>query len=321
MQADSQVVELRSLEEMIRIRLFEQTLDRMFARGLIRGTTHLAIGQEAVAVGAAKALADQDLVFSTYRGHHHNLARGLDMTSAFAEVLGRRDGCCGGIGGSMHLTDVSKGLMGSYAIVGGHIPLAAGAAWAAKHRGEDVVTACFFGDGTTTIGAFHEALNLAAVWSLPLVLVCENNLYSEYTPIGKVSPVADPAAGRASAYGLRPIVVDGNDVSAVYEIVRAARDMAARGEGPVLIEAKTYRLSGHSRSDPGAYRPEGELEAWKNRDPIRLLAQALGLSEVDVSGMTERIKQEVDGAMERALESPEPEPSALFKHVYGGATA
>lgn len=310
-----------ALAQMLLIREFEEEVDRMFARGQIRGTTHLAIGQEAVAVGSALALAPQDLVFSTYRGHHHNLARGMEPQTAMAEMLGRRDGCCGGKGGSMHLTDIDKGLMGSFAIVGGHIPLAVGAAWASKLRAEDVVTCCFFGDGTTTIGAFHEALNLAAVWQLPIIFVCENNLYSEYTPIHDVSPVARPAADRAAAYGLPPIAVDGNDLEAVRAEVSRARSEIASGNGPVLIEAETYRQSGHSRSDPGAYRPEGELEAWVERDPISRVRQTLQLSEEEFEELRSGAQSEIARAAEAALASPEPDVAALTTNVYAEVQA
>lgn len=306
-----------SLKQMMLIREFERQIELMFARGQIRGTTHLAVGQEAVAVGAAHGLEPQDLVFSTYRGHHHNLARGMDLESAAAEILGREGGCVGGKGGSMHLADVELGLMGSYAIVGGHIPIAVGAAWAAQLKGEDVVTCCFFGDGTTTIGAFHEAVNLASVWDLPIVFVCENNLYSEYTPIGAVSPVEHPAADRARAYGLEPIIVDGNDVEEVALTVRRARQHATDGGGPTMIEALTYRQSGHSRSDPGNYRPEGELEHWISRDPIARLRGQLDLSDAAFDDLEQQVRDTVVGAVERAQSSPEPDQSALHDHVYG----
>src|ERR687891_1238566 len=197
-------------------RLFEQRAHDLFLEGLVKGTSHLAIGQEAVAAGFAAALRRDDLVFCTYRGHIHTLLRGAPMAALMAELMGRASGICGGKGGSMHLTDVSHGAMGSYAIVGAHMPIAAGAAWAAQVRGTGQVAVCFFGDGTTNIGTFHEAINLAVVWKLPVVFVCENNLYMEYTPIGAVTAVPRPAADRASAYGLEPLIVDGNDVEAVY---------------------------------------------------------------------------------------------------------
>src|ERR687896_1144714 len=231
-------------------RLFEKRAHDLFLEGLVKGTSHLGLGQEAVAAGFAAALRPDDMVFCTYRGHVHTLLRGAPMAALMAELLGRATGICGGKGGSMHLTDVTHGAMGSYAIVGAHMPIAAGAAWAARARGTGQVAVCFFGDGATNIGTFHEALNLAAVWKLPVVFVCENNLYMEYTPIASVTAVEDPAADRAAAYGLEPLVVDGNDVDEVYGIATTHIERARAGEGPVLIEAKTYRKGGHSRADP-----------------------------------------------------------------------
>src|SRR5207342_1587707 len=249
-------------------RLFEKRAQDLCLDGLIKGTSHLALGQEAVAAGFAAALRPDDLVFCTYRGHVHTLLRGAPMGALMAELLGRATGICGGKGGSMHLTSVEHGAMGSYAIVGAHLPIALGAAWSAQYRGSGQVAVCFFGDGTTNIGAFHEALNMAAVWKAPVVFVCENNQYMEYTPIGAVTAVEHPAADRASAYGLESILIDGNDVDAVHEVARAAVDRARAGDGPSLIEAVTYRHGGHSRADPGKYRPDDEVAAWKARDPI-----------------------------------------------------
>ncbi len=218
-----------------------------------------------------------DYTFCTYRGHNHTLARGVPMAPILAELFGRGTGLLGGKGGSMHLTSVEHGVMGSYAIVGAHLPIALGAAWSAQYRGTSQVAVCFFGDGTTNIGAFHEALNMAAVWKAPVVFVCENNQYMEYTPIGAVTAVPRPAADRASAYGLEPIVVDGNDPDAVWVVATEAIRRARAGEGPSLIEALTYRHGGHSRADPGKYRPDDEVKAWLARDPLpryreRLLA-------------------------------------------------
>ncbi|MEX2421101.1 MAG: thiamine pyrophosphate-dependent dehydrogenase E1 component subunit alpha, partial [Actinomycetota bacterium] len=249
-------------------RLFEQRVQDLFLEGLVKGTSHLGLGQEAIAAGFAAALGPKDLVFCTYRGHVHTLLRGAPMDALMAELLGRATGVCGGKGGSMHLTDVTHGAMGSYAIVGAHMPIAAGAAWAAQERETGQVVICFFGDGTTNIGAFHETLNFAVVWKLPVVFVCENNLYMEYTPISSVTAVDHPAADRASAYGLESIVVDGNDVDAVHEIAVRAVTRARAGDGPSLVEAETYRHGGHSRADPAKYRPDDEVKAWLARDPI-----------------------------------------------------
>ena len=220
---------LRMYRTMVECRLFEQRTHELFLAGLVRGTTHLGIGQEAVAAGFAAAMRDDDYTFCTYRGHNHTLARGVPMTPVLLELVGKQGALMGGKGGSMHLTSVEHGAMGSYAIVGAHLPIAVGAAWSAQYRGSGQVAVCFFGDGTTNIGSFHEALNLAVVWKVPVVFVCENNQYMEYTPIGAVTAVERPAADRASAYGLEPLVVDGNDVEAVYD--HCARHDRA-GPGP-----------------------------------------------------------------------------------------
>jgi pyruvate dehydrogenase E1 component alpha subunit len=224
----------------------------------------------------------------------------------------------------MHLTDVSKGVMGSYAIIGAHLPVAAGAAWSAQYRGTEQVAVCFFGDGTTNIGAFHEALNFAAVWKLPVVYVCENNLYMEYTPIGAVTAVEHPAADRAASYGLPSITVDGNDADEVYQVASAALSQARAGGGPSLIEAKTYRHSGHSRADPGKYRPEGELERWMQRDPIVLYRDrllALGFTELTLKDMEAGAMRKVDAAADTAKASPVPSIDDIEKNVWadGGA--
>jgi pyruvate dehydrogenase E1 component alpha subunit len=247
------------------------------------------------------------------------------MSALMAELMGRASGICGGKGGSMHLTDVSHGAMGSYAIVGAHMPIAAGAAWAAMERGTGQVVVCFFGDGTTNIGAFHEALNMAVVWRLPVVYVCENNLYMEYTPIGEVTAVANPAADRASAYGLESILVDGNDVDEVYETATRLVDRAREGGGPALVEARTYRHGGHSRADPAKYRPDDEVKAWLARDPIptyreRLLASGVEPGEID---RVERDALElVDRATEEAKAGPFPGPDALETELWadGGSS-
>src|SRR5207344_844947 len=273
-------------------RLFEQRAQDLFLEGLVKGTSHLALGQEAVAAGFAAALRREDLVFCTYRGHVHTLLRGAPMAGLMAELLGRSTGVCGGKGGSMHLTDVEHGAMGSYAIVGAHMPIAAGAAWAAQARGTGQVAVCFFGDGTTNIGAFHEALNLAAIWQLPVVYVCENNLYMEYTPIGEVTAVEHPAADRASAYGLEPILVDGNDPDEVLATARRAVDRARAGEGPSLVEAVTYRHGGHSRADPAKYRPDDEVAEWLGRDPIPMYRDRL-VGEGVEAGVLDGIDAEV----------------------------
>ena len=256
------------------IREAEQRAYDLFLQNLVKGTSHLSLGQEAVAAGFAEAMQPGDLSFCTYRGHAHTLARGVSVTKVLGELMQRDIGLMRGKGGSMHLTSVEHGVMGSYAIIGAHLPIACGAAWRAQYKGQKDVSVCFFGDGTTNIGAFHEALNFAVVWKLPVIFVCENNLYMEYTPIADVTAVPQPAADRAAAYGLPRIVVDGNDADVVYRTALAAYDKARAGDGPSLIECLTYRYSGHSRADPAKYRPEGELEKWKERDPIKTLSRA-----------------------------------------------
>jgi acetoin:2,6-dichlorophenolindophenol oxidoreductase subunit alpha len=224
-----------------------------------------------------------------------------------------------GKGGSMHLTSVKHGVMGSYAIIGAHLPIACGAAWRAQYRGDKDVSVCFFGDGTTNIGAFHEALNFAAIWSLPVVFVCENNFYMEYTPIAEMTAVKDPAAGRASAYGLESITADGQDADAVYRTAKAAFDKARAGKGPSLLEFHTYRYSGHSRADPAKYRPPGELEKWRQRDPIKIYRARLadrGIAERVIAGIEAEVKHDVDRATEICKAAPIPPEDLLTRDVY-----
>jgi acetoin:2,6-dichlorophenolindophenol oxidoreductase subunit alpha len=241
------------------------------------------------------------------------------------ELVGRQGALMGGKGGSMHLTSLERGVMGSYAIVGAHLPIAVGAAWSAQFRKSGQVAVCFFGDGTTNIGAFHEALNMAAVWKAPVVFVCENNQYMEYTPIGAVTAVARPAADRASAYGLEPLVVDGNDVEAVHAMARRTIDRARAGEGPSLVEAVTYRQGGHSRADPGTYRPEEEVKAWLARDPIPAHRGQLleaGVAEEELARIEAEVKAAITAAEEAARAAPEPDPATATTQVWadGGAS-
>lgn len=305
---------------MLEARYFEQRVYDLFIEGLIAGTSHLAIGQEAIAAGFAQALRPDDLTFCTYRGHIHTLLRGASMSALLAELLGRGTGICGGRSGSMHLTDTRHGAMGSYAIVGAHLPIAAGAAWAALERRTGQVVVCFFGDGATNIGAFHEALNLASVWKLPIVFVCENNLYMEYTPIRSVTAVDNPAADRAAAYGLERIIVDGNDVAAVNELARATLVSARDGKGPFLVEAKTYRHGGHSRADPGKYRPVAEVEEWLTRDPVKGYRQRLisehGCSEADLVSIEQQVREAVEAATREARAAPAPPTDSLLTQLW-----
>jgi len=306
-------------QTMTRIRQFEKRAHDLFLQNLVKGTTHLGTGQEAVAAGVAAAMRPDDYTFVTYRGHNHVLARGTAMTPVMAELLGRENGLMRGKGGSMHLLDVSKGVLGSYAIVGAQLVIANGAAWSAQYRGTGQVTVCFFGDGATNIGAFHEALNLATVWALPVVFICENNQYMEYTPIEAVTAVKQPAADRASAYGLAPQIVDGNDVEAVYAMASGAIGKARQGGGPSLIEALTYRHGGHSRADPAKYRPAEEVAEWLARDPIPAYRQILisrGLDEAVLDKIDAEAKAAVDLATEEAKAGAEPRPELAFADVW-----
>ena len=306
---------------MMECRRFEVRAQELFFEGLVRGTTHLGVGQEAVAAGFAAAMRRDDYTFCTYRGHNHTLVRGVPMAPVFAELFGRGTGLLGGKGGSMHLTSVEHGVMGSYAIVGAHLPIALGAAWSAQYRGSGQIAVCFFGDGTTNIGAFHEALNLAVVWRAPVVFVCENNQYMEYTPIGSVTAVARPAADRAAAYGLDPIVVDGNDADAVYTVAAHVIGRAREGGGPSLVEAVTYRHGGHSRADPGKYRSDEEVKAWLAKDPIPRYHASLierGASEAALDAIDAEVAANVSEAEAEARNAPEPSVDVLETHVWAG---
>ena len=316
---------LRMFRTMVECRTFEQRTHELFLAGLVRGTTHLGIGQEAVAAGFGAAMREDDYTFCTYRGHNHTLARGVPMTPILAELVGKQGALMGGKGGSMHLTSVEHGAMGSYAIVGAHMPIALGAAWSAQYRKSGQVAVCFFGDGTTNIGAFHEALNMAVVWKAPVVFVCENNQYMEYTPIGAVTAVERPAADRASAYGLEPLVVDGNDVEAVYAVARRTIDRARDGGGPALVEALTYRHGGHSRADPGSYRPDDEVKAWLARDPIPAYRQALldaGVKADALDAIVTDVKSAVAAAEAATRDAPDVDAATATTQVWadGGST-
>lgn len=296
-------------EQMLRIRGFEDRVHDAFQKGLVFGTTHLCNGQEAVSAGAVACLREDDTLTYTYRGHGQVIARGMSPEAAFAEIFGRESGCSRGLGGSMHLADMELGLLGSFAIVGAGVPVAVGAAISAQLEGRGQVAMTFFGDGSTNIGAFHEAMNLAAVWRLPVIFVCENNLYGEYSPILTTTPYAD-LVRRAEAYAMAAEAVDGNDVTEVYAAASRAVDRARAGDGPTFLECKTYRTRGHSRSDPAKYRPAGELDAWLARDPIRrcedLLRRETGADEAALEAVRAKVKQELDEALTRAAEGAWP---------------
>ncbi len=322
-RSEATLIPLTKRLEMYRLlsltRQAEQRAFDLFLQNQIKGTSHLSLGQEAVAAGAAAAMQPGDLSFCTYRGHAHTLARGVPVEKVLGELMGRDNGLMRGKGGSMHLTSVEHGVMGSYAIIGAHLPIACGAAWRAQYKGHKDVSVCFFGDGTTNIGAFHEALNFAACMKLPVVFVCENNLYMEYTPIADVIPVQYPAADRAAAYGLDRIVIDGNDVDVVYETLSQAYAKARAGHGPSLVECLTYRYSGHSRADPAKYRPAGELEKWKERDPVKAYRKrlgALGVADAKLDAIDAEILKIIDEATQACQAAPPTSTDILFTDVY-----
>lgn len=312
---------LDMLRRMHEIRLFEDTVKEWFSAGLVRGSTHLGQGQEAVSVGVTTALRSGDTTTCTYRGHATVLAQGAPLDRSFGEILGRANGLCGGKGGSMHLTDFSVGALGSFAIVGAHLPISAGAAWAAQLLGTQAVSVSFFGDGASNIGTFHETLNVASVWNLPVIFVIENNLYGEYSPIAETT-ANTILIDRAPGYAMPGIRVDGNDVEAVLDVAATAVERARSAEGPTLIEAMTYRQSGHSRADPATYRPEGELESWLQRDPISILERRLLEAGVEATRLDEVARVATDNvraAAERALAWADPDPLARFDDTWVSA--
>jgi len=310
--------EIGRLERMLEIRAVEESIQTLYNDGHVRGSTHLANGQEAVSVGIASVLRPTDVVTCTYRGHAAALALGVTPEGVLGEICGRVIGCSGGIGGSMHLMDASVGLMPTFAIVGAGLPVAAGVALAAKLKKNDSVALTIFGDGSTNIGAFHETLNMASIFKLPVIFVIENNLYGEYTRINLSTPIED-LADRADSYAMRKEKVDGQDVDAVIKAIQSAVDFARAGNGPSLIEAKTYRYSGHSRSDPATYRTPGELDEWKKRDPLDITANKLiakgTLSQANLEKMKLDIAARVTKAIETVLESDGPDLSTLMQHV------
>jgi acetoin:2,6-dichlorophenolindophenol oxidoreductase subunit alpha len=299
---------------MVEVRLFENRTQELFTQGRVEGTTHLGQGQEGTIVGAVTAMDDKDYMTITYRGHGHALARGVSLRVAFAELMGRDGGCCHGVGGSMHFTDASRGLLGAFAIVGAGLPVALGAAMSAKRRGDGRVSLTFMGDGSTNIGTFHETLNMASVWSAPIVFVVENNLYGEYTPIRDTTPL-DDLADRASAHAMPGVTVDGQDIEAVHATVGEAILRARSGAGPSLIEAKTYRYSGHSRTDPAKYRPDGELSRWKGRDPISILGERMIAAGVQTAHEQKAIWKDVQALVDRSVEEAAAGPIATLDQV------
>jgi len=310
---------LEMYRQMLTIRFFEEKVFELYGQNLVPGTIHLYAGEEAVAVGVCANLRKDDYITSTHRGHGHCIAKGARLDKTMAEILGRKTGYCKGKGGSMHIADFSVGMLGATAVVGAGIPIATGAGLSIKLRGTDQVAVCFFGDGASNQGTFHEGINMAAVWHLPVVFVCENNLYAMGTRQTRVMLV-DNIADRAAGYGIPGVVVDGNDVLAVFEAARVAVERARRGEGPTLLECKTYRLKGHSRFDPAAYRPKDEVNEWLKKDAIaRFQAKLLEMgiiTESEIQRTVERARNDVEEATKFALESPLPEPDEALDDVY-----
>ena len=310
---------LEMYERMVQIRTFEDAAGKNFAAGLVPGFVHLYAGEEAVAVGVCAHLTDKDYITSTHRGHGHCIAKGVDIPRMVAELMGKATGVCKGKGGSMHIADVEKGMLGANGIVGGGIPLACGAALTAKTLGTGGVAVCFFGDGAANQGTFHEGLNLAAIWKLPVVFVCENNGYAESTPVRYHCSATD-IANRAGAYEIPGIVVDGLDVFAVYEGAGEAIARARRGEGPTLIEAKTYRYYAHFQGDAGTYRTEEEVLRYRERDPIAGLKKYLedhGMAtEEELDAIDARVVRALDEAWEAAKAVPLPAPEETLTDVY-----
>lgn len=306
-------------ERMIEIRTLEEQINALFASGEIRGTTHLCIGQEALAVGMASVLRPTDIVSATYRGHGIALALGLSPESVLGEIMGKTVGCCGGVGGSMHLSNMELGLLPTSAIIGGGMPVAAGAALSFQTRGTDDVAVAVFGDGATNIGAFHETLNLAAIWNLPIVFICDNNVYGEYSRIDITTPLEDLHL-RGESYRMPHYAIDGMDIAAVQEGIQKAVDHARSGKGPTFIEAKTYRFSGHSRADLALYRPEGELEKWQARDPIKLTEEKLVKEKLIDAAQINKIKEEtlkvIMGVVQVCKSAPNPSLASMFQNIY-----
>ena len=302
-------------ETMYRTRRFEQEVFEFYKRGLMPGLAHLYLGEEAIAAGAMPTLKEDDFVGSTHRGHGHLVARGADLNRMMAEILGKKTGYSKGKGGSMHIMAMDKGILGANGIVGGEIPIATGAAYSAKYRGTDQVTLAFFGDSSSNEGTFHESLNMAAAWDLPIVYIIENNLYGISVDIRDVTKEHD-LYKRCAAYGIPGEKVDGNDVFAVNEAVERAVKRARKGEGPTLIECKTYRWQGHHVGDPAVYRPEEEKESWLKKDPILKLEKLGLLSQKEIDAIKAKVEEEIQAACKFAEESEYPDASEAFTDLF-----
>lgn len=304
---------------MVTIRHFEDTVYYMFLEGKLPGTVHLYQGQEAIAAGVCANLRKEDVIFSTHRADGHAIAKGVSLDSCMAELFGKVTGCCKGKGGAMHLGDMDVGMPPAIAIVGGGLPLATGCGLAFKYRKQDNVSVAFFGDGAANEGAFHESVNMAAIWNLPVIFVCENNLYGASTHVSKVMKPKH-IADRAAAYGIPGIIVDGNDVFAVYRATDEAVKQARSGGGPVLLECKTYRRGGHSRGDSNQYRDKKEEAEWLKRDPVVIAREELKksgiLKDIDINDIAEKVKAEIEKSIRFAEESPLPVPEDIFKDLW-----
>jgi pyruvate dehydrogenase E1 component alpha subunit len=312
---------LAMYETMVKIRLFETKVSELFAAGKLPGFIHLYIGEEAVATGICSQLKPQDFITSTHRGHGHLIAKGGDMDKMMAELYGKRTGYCKGKGGSMHIADVDLGILGANGIVGGGPPIASGAAFGIKYQGGDGVVACFFGDAASNQGTFHEGLNLASVWKLPVVFVCENNGYGISVSQARHQNISD-VADRANAYDIPGVVVDGNDVMAVYEAASEAIKRARAGKGPSLIECKTYRWRGHFEGDPTPYRPKSEVDAWMKKDPIlryeKTLKEMGVLTDAKIDAIKKEIGDKVDATVKFSEDSDWPALAEIMDDVYTG---
>lgn len=304
---------------MVRIRSFEEQCILLSHKGLVGGSLHLYIGEEAIATGSISVLNKDDYITMTHRGHGQCIAKGADLGRMFAELLGKETGYCKGRGGSMHIADVKLGMLGANGIVGAGIPIAVGASLAIKYRQGKQVVLCFFGDGATSTGAFHEGVNMGAIWRLPVVFICENNMYAITTPISKSCALRD-VADRANGYGMPGVVVDGNDVLAVREAALKAVERARKGDGPTLIECKTYRWLGHHLGDDCKYRPPGELEVWKERCPIKNFVQYLlkdnVTREADLKKIQGEVDREIETAVKFAYDSPPANPERILEDVF-----
>jgi pyruvate dehydrogenase E1 component alpha subunit len=311
---------VRIFETMHNIRKFEEKALHLFEENKLRGSVHLYIGEEAIAATVCSLLRDEDYIASTHRGHGHAIAKGAQLDRAMAELMGKETGYCKGRGGSMHIADVTKGNLGANAIVGGGIPIAVGGALAAQLRGSDQVSIAFFGDGASNEGTFHESLNLASVWKLPIVFVCENNLYGISCHVKESTSVVDIGLERAGAYRMPGYSIDGNDVFAINEVMEQAIARAKAGEGPTLVECKTYRWAGHWTGDPQVYRTREEVEEWKQKDPIKRLRAWLiengVLSEAECDAIEHKSIEAVEAATRFALESPDPDPARVMDDVF-----